>query len=304
MEESIICGGLKVSRLILGLMRIHEKPIEQIEELLKKAISLGIRLYDIADIYGNGKSETMLGEIFDKNPLMREKMFIQTKCDICNGYYDCSKEHIKQSVNHSLSRMQTNYVDLLLLHRPDILMDYKEVAETMIELFNEGKVHYFGVSNFPSHQIKMLQKELPFKLYINQIEMSIVHCPMIDSVLHFNTTSEFACDRTYQTYEYCQEENIQIQAWSPLLISLSDGPFIGNEKYVELNKKLNELAEKYHTTPQSIAINWLLKVPGNIQPVLGTTNPIHLEEMYSAVTYQLTRQEWYSLYTAANKFLP
>ena len=181
MQETTICGGIKVSRLILGLMRIHEKPIEQIEELLKKSIQLGIRLYDIADIYGNGKCESMLGEIFDKNPLMRDKMFIQTKCDICNGYYDCSKEHIIQSVDRSLARMRTQYVDLLLLHRPDILMNYKEVAETMIQLFNEGKVHYFGVSNFPSHQIKMLQKELPFKLYINQIEMSIVHCPMIDS---------------------------------------------------------------------------------------------------------------------------
>ena len=258
----------------------------------------------IADIYGNGKCETMLGEIFDRNPLLREKMIIQTKCSICKGYYDCSSKHIKYSVDRSLARMQTKYIDILLLHRPDYLMDYKEIAQTMKELFIEGKVHYFGVSNFPSHQIKMLQKELPFPLYINQIQMSIAHCPMIDSVLHFNTRSEFANDRTYQTVEYCQEQNIQLQAWSPLQISLSDGSFIDNEKYKELNDKLDELAKKYDTTKHAIAINWLLKLPENVQPVIGTTNSIHLEEIYKSVSYEITKEEWYSLYTAANKYLP
>ena len=295
---------MKCSQIILGLMRIQEKTIEEINELLIKAIQLGINMFDIADIYGNGKCEKLLGEVFDYNPTLREKLLLQTKCSICDGYYDCSKQHIKESVNRSLSRMRTEYIDILLLHRPDILMDYKEVAETMKELFNEGKVHYFGVSNFPAHQIKMLQKELPFKLYINQIQMSIVHCPMIDSVLHFNTQSSCALDRTYQTYEYCQEENIQIQAWSPLQINLHEGSFIGNTSFPELNTKLNKLAIKYSTTPQSIAINWLLQLPTPLQPILGTTNPLHLDEIMKSMTFTITKQEWYSLYTLAHKSLP
>lgn len=296
---------LKVSRISLGCMRIANKSVEEVEELVKTAIDLGINFFDHADIYGAGKSEEVFGEVLKKNPKMRDQMIIQTKCAIVPGKrYDFSKEHILTSVDKSLKRLNTNYIDILLLHRPDALCDPKEVAVAFDELYKSGKVKYFGVSNHTPLQIELLNKYSKYPIIINQLQFSIVHSVMIDAGLNMNMKEAWAQDKDGGVLDYCRLNDITIQPWSVVQASWAEGTFLDNPDYKKLNDVMQELADEYHVTKSAIAIAWLLRHPACMQPVVGTTSPTHLKESVAACDVELTRQQWYDLYLASDKPLP
>lgn len=296
---------LKASRLALGCMRIADKSLEQVEELIQTALDAGINFFDHADIYGGGKSEEIFGEVLKKHPEYREKMIIQTKCGIVPGKrYDFSKEHILTSVENSLKRLQTDYIDILLLHRPDALCDPKEVAEAFDELYESGKVKYFGVSNHTPLQIELLQKYTQYPLIINQLQLSIVHSVMIDSGMNMNMKESWAQDKDGGVLDYCRLKDITIQPWSVVQASWAEGTFLDNPDYLKLNNVMQRLADEYHVTKSAIAIAWLLRHPACMQPILGTTSIKHLRESVAACNIKLTRQEWYDLYLASDKPLP
>lgn len=296
---------LKVSKMALGCMRIADKSVEDVERLIKKALDLGINFFDHADIYGGGKSEQLFGEVFKRHPEYRQNMIIQTKCGIIPGKrYDFSKEHIISSVNESLRRLNVDYVDILLLHRPDALGDPREVSEAFQELYESHKVRYFGVSNHTPYQIQLLQKYCPYPIIINQLQLSIVHSVMIDSGLNMNMKEAWAQDKDGGILDFCRLNDITIQAWSVIQASWAEGTFIDHPDYQKLNDVLESLASEYHVTKSTIALAWLLRHPASIQPILGTTSIKHLEESVQAIDVHLTRQQWYDLYLASGKPLP
>ena len=297
--------NLKVSRIALGCMRIAGKSVDEVEELVKTALEEGINFFDHADIYGGCQSEKVFGEVLKRNPDYRHKMIIQTKCAIVPGKrYDFSKEHILSSVDDSLKRLQTDYVDILLLHRPDALCDPKEVAEAFDELYKQGKVKYFGVSNHTPLQIELLQKYSKYPIIINQLQLSIVHSVMIDAGMNMNMKEAWAQDKDGGVLDYCRLKDITIQPWSVVQASWAEGTFLDNPNYQKLNQVMQELADEYHVTKSAIAIAWLLRHPACMQPIVGTTSPLHLKESVAACDVHLTRQQWYDLYLASDKPLP
>jgi predicted oxidoreductase len=297
-------SDLRASNLILGLMRISNMKVEEVEKLVITALENGINFFDHADIYGKGKSEELFGEVLKRNPELRSKMIIQTKCGIRQGFFDSSKEHILNSVDKALERLNTDYLDVLLIHRPDALTDYEEVAEAFKILRNNKKVRFFGVSNFNSLQIELLQKYLPNKLVFNQMQLSIVHSTMIDEQLNVNMMNNLSVNRSGSVIDYLRLKNITMQAWSPLLASWENGGFLDNPLYPELNVELEKLSKQYNVSKAAIAVAWILKHPANIQAIIGTTSLAHLEEIVKANDVILTKEEWYRLYLSNNKMLP
>ena len=291
-------------KIALGCMRLNSLTIDDAEKLIDCALENGVELFDHADIYGNRECETIFGEVLKRNPDYRKKMIIQSKCGICNGYYDLSKDHIiKQSIE-SIRLLNCDYLDILLLHRPDALVDYEEVNEAFNYLYEKGLVKEFGVSNMNSWQIELYNKKLERKIKYNQVQFSIVHSHMISEGLFVNMNSSEACNRSGGMLEYAMLNDIKLQAWSPVMANWTDGTFIDNPKYEKLNKKLEELAIKYDVTKNAIAISWILRHPANITPIIGTTSIKHLIEIVKAKNIFLTREEWYSLYLASNHLLP
>lgn len=297
-------SDLIASNIILGCMRIANKTVEEVEELIITALDNGINFFDHADIYGGGKSEELFGEVLKRNPKLRSKMIIQTKCGIRGGKsFDASKEHILSSVEGSLKRLGTDYLDVLLLHRPDALTDYEEVNEAIKILRNTKKVRYFGVSNMNTMQIELLQKNLANKLLFNQLQLSIVHANMIDEQLNVNMTNDLAINRSGSVIDYLRLKDITMQAWSPLLASWADGSFLDNPKYDILNNVLADLSNKYKVSKATIAINWILRHPAKMQAIVGTTSIKHLKELVQVNDFTLTRDEWYRLYLSTGKRL-
>ncbi|HWO78235.1 MAG TPA: aldo/keto reductase [Bacillus sp. (in: firmicutes)] len=297
-------SDLEAGVISLGCMRMSQLSKEEAAVLIQTALEAGIDLFDHADIYGRGRSEEVFAEAIDMNPTVRENMIIQTKCGIRQGFFDFSKEHILDSVDGSLKRLKTDYIDILLLHRPDTLMEPEEVAEAFSKLKQSGKVRYFGVSNQNPMQIELLKKYLKQDLIINQLQFSLMHTPLIDAGFNVNMLHDPSIVREGGVLEYSRLNNMTIQAWSPFQYGMFEGVFIGNEKFPELNQKLNELAEAKGVTASAIAIAWILRHPANIQPIVGTTNPQRLSEIAKASYIELSRQEWYELYRAAGNKLP
>jgi predicted oxidoreductase len=288
----------------LGLMRLAKLNVEEAEKLILCALENDIQLFDHADIYGSRKCEQIFGEVLKRNPKLREKMIIQSKCAICRGYYDLSKEHIINQVEESIRLLNCDYLDILLLHRPDALVDYNEVNEAFEYLYNKGLVKNFGVSNMNPIQIELYNKYLTHKMKYNQVQFSIVHSHMISEGLFVNMSEEEGCIRSGNLLEYSMLKGIELQAWSPLMASWDDGSFINNPKYENLNNKLQEIANKYNVSKNTIAIAWVLRHPSNITPIVGTTSINHLLELVKAKEIILTREEWYSLYLSAGHILP
>ncbi|MBE3591890.1 MAG: aldo/keto reductase [Thermoanaerobacter sp.] len=299
-----IGNEIKASSIALGCMRISDKPIKQVEELIDTALGEGINFFDHADIYGGGKSEEVFGKVLKKKKDLREKIIIQTKCGIRNGYYDFSKEHILKSVEGSLKRLGTDYIDILLLHRPDTLMEPEEVAEAFSILHSSGKVRNFGVSNFNPMQIELLSKYLNQRIIVNQLQFSIAHTGMIDFGFNVNMKVDQAINRDGSVLEYCRLKGITIQAWSPFQYGFFEGTFLGNEKFKELNEKIDEIAIQKGVPSIAIPIAWILRHPAKIQPIVGTTNPARLKDICKAADIELTREKWYELYKAAENKLP
>lgn len=298
-------SNLNASQLVFGCMRISEMSVEALEELVKEALALGVNFFDHADIYGGGDSEKLFGEVLKRNPEMREKMIIQSKCGICRGkhvnYYDCSKKHILETVEQSLERMGIDYLDVLLLHRPDTLMDPKEVAEAFNELYHANKVKYFGVSNMNRVQMEMLQAELDMNIMFNQLQLSPVHSGMVQSGFYVNMKEEPSIDHDGGVLEYCRKKEITIQAWSIMQASWAEGSFIDHVDYPELNNALQMYAEKYGVTKNAIVVAWINRHPANIQPIFGTTSIKHLQEMCAGSDIVLTHEEYYHILASAMK---
>nr|WP_297935115.1 aldo/keto reductase [uncultured Blautia sp.] len=304
--KNLIIGdtNLEVSEVGLGCMRITElQDKKEVRNLIDTAMDQGIDFFDHADIYDGGHAEEVFGEVVE--PAMRQNMIIQSKCGIIPGKaYDFSKEHILRSVEESLKRLRTDYLDILLLHRPDTLMEPEEVAEAFELLEKSGKVRYFGVSNQNSMQIELLNKYCGNRIKINQLQFSIAHCDIVDSGLNVNVHSEAGANRDGSILEYCRLKDITIQAWSPFQYGMFEGVFLNNEKFPKLNKLVDELAEKYQVTNNAIAVAWILRHPARIQPIVGTTNKNRLTDICKASEVKLTREEWYALYMASGKVLP
>lgn len=290
-----------VSSVILGLMRIGtaKDPVKVIET----AYDNGITFFDHADIYGDGESEIIFADALKRTSIKREDLFIQSKCGIVKGkMYDFSKKHIIESVEGSLKRLDMDYLDSLLLHRPDTLMDPVEVAEAFNQLESEGKVRHFGVSNFNSAQVELLKKSVKQPLLANQLQFGLMHTGMVDAGLNVNRTESASVDHDGMILEYSRINDMTIQAWSPY--QGPNGVFIGDNTLPELNEKLNELAEKYGTTPTGLASTWILNHPANMQVIAGSMNIGRIEEIAKASEIKLTREDWYSIYLAAGNQLP
>lgn len=296
-------GGVRCSRVVLGAMRYANNPIRQIEDIIIEALKAGANTFDHADIYGKGDSETVFGLAMKDLEIPRESLVLQTKCGICPGYYDFSKEHILASVENSAKRMNTDYIDILLLHRPDTLMEPDEVYEAFDILQSEGKVRAFGVSNFSPAQIELM-RAAGIRVSANQVQLSLMHSPIIDEGLNFNMENAEGVGRTQGLLEYCRKNKIVLQAWSPLVYGFFEGIFVGNEKFPVLNAELFRLAEKYNVSPAAVAIAWILRHPAGMQAIVGSTQPERVAELVKAADVELTREEWYGLYRAAGKKLP
>ena len=297
-------SDLTVSNISLGCMRMYKLTLKEAEDVVRNALELGITFFDHADIYGEGRSEEIFAEAVGMNPSVREKIFIQTKTGIRKGYYDFSKEHILQSVDRSLKRLKTDYIDVLLLHRPDALVEPEEVAEAFALLKESGKVRWFGVSNHTPMQIELLKKYVKEALIVNQLQFSVMHTNMIDAGIQMNTLFENSVDRTGYVLDYCRLHDITIQAWSPFQFGFFEGVFVDNDRFPELNAKLAEVGEKYGLTKTGAAIAWILRHPAKIQPIVGTMNIQRLKEISQASEVKITREEWYAIYRAAGNRLP
>ncbi len=294
----------EVSRIGLGCMRITGLGGEkQVRELIDGAMECGINFFDHADIYAGGEAESVFGNVL--TPKLREQIVIQTKCAIRPGIcYDFSKEHILQSVDGSLKRLKTDYIDILLLHRPDALMEPAEVADAFETLEKSGKVRAFGVSNHNPMQIELLNSYCEGRICIDQIQYSVAHCPTVDAGLNVNIYNDLGCSRDGGLLEYSRLRKLTLQAWSPFQYGMFEGIFIGNKKFPELNAVLDRLAEKYQVTQNAIAVAWILRHPAGIQTIIGTTNLRRVREIVKADSVQLTREEWYELYLSAGRQLP
>lgn len=295
---------LDISEISLGCMRISELSNKDISTLIQTALDCGINFFDHADIYGGGQSEAKFAEALDMSPRVREKMLIQTKCGIRKGFFDFSKEHILEAVDGSLKRLRTDYLDVLLLHRPDALVEPEEVAEAFTILQDSGKVKYFGVSNQNPMHIELLTKFVKQPILFNQLQLSITNTGMIDAGINVNMEIDPSIDRDGSILDYCRLKGITIQPWSPFQYGFFEGVFLDNPKFPELNKKIDEIAAAKGVTNTAIAIAWLLRHPARMQPIIGTTNPQRVKDSCQASGITLTRPEWYEIYRAAGNKLP
>lgn len=304
MKTINIGGCMNASAISLGCMRMDALNEKRVDEIMDTALENGINFFDHADIYGGGNSETLFGGYLARHTGVRENIYIQTKCAIHDGQYDFSKKHIISSVEGSLSRLGVDYVDALLLHRPDTLMEPEEVAEAFDALYTSGKVRNFGVSNHIPMQIELLKTAVKQPLIINQLQLSVTEAGMITSGMNANMKNADSIMHDGSVLEYSRIKNITIQAWSPFQFGFFGGTFIDNEDFPVLNAKLGEIGEKYGLSKTGVAAAWILRHPANIQLIAGTMNPEHLNDICKAADVILTRSDWYEIYHAAGHCLP
>ena len=299
---------IEASNIVLGLMRISDLDDEQIRTLVRTARDSGITMFDHADIYGGETHgcERRFGDAGAIPASERDQVVIQSKVGIRDGYFDFSREHILHSVDGSLKALKTDYLDILLLHRPDTLVEPDEVALAFDELQSAGKVRAFGVSNQTPGQIELLQRSLSQPLVANQVQLSITHAPIIAQGVAANMAAlDQSIDRDNGILDYARLHDIVLQAWSPFQKGFFDGVFLGDrENFAELNDAIDELAEKYDVTPTAIAVAWITRHPAGMQVVLGTTNEQRVRDSAAGSDIPLTRPEWYRLFTAAGHTLP
>jgi predicted oxidoreductase len=297
-------SDLDASEIALGCMRIASMSNQDIATLIRTALDAGINFFDHADVYGGGKSEEKFAEALDMTPRLRDTMILQSKVGIRKGSFDFSKEHILEAVEGSLKRLRTDHLDVLLLHRPDALVEPEEVAEAFTILHDSGKVKYFGVSNQNPMQIELLTKFVKQPLIINQLQLSITNTGMIDAGINVNMKIDSSIVRDGSILDYCRLKEITIQPWSPFQYGFFEGVFLDNDKFPELNAQINAIAASRGVTNTAIAIAWLLRHPARMQPILGTTNPTRVKDACKASDVKLARQEWYDIYLAAGNKLP
>ncbi|MBQ6181568.1 MAG: aldo/keto reductase [Ruminococcus sp.] len=304
---NIVNGPQNVSAIIQGCMRMPALTKEEAAKAIISAYEAGVNFFDHATCYGVGEAEIRFSEAFPLTGIKREDIFIQSKCGIYpdRREFDWTKDSILSSVDGILDRLKTDYLDTLLLHRPDLLFDPEEVAEAFAALEKAGKVRWFGLSNTTPMQTELLKKYVEQPLVINQLQLSLEQSQLIDQALYMNNkTTEMSVSRDCGVLDYCRLNDITIQAWSPLQIGMFGGTFIDNPDYPELNKALAMIAEREGVSKSAVAIAWILRHPARMQVIIGTMNPIHIKETCEASRVDLSHNDWYKLYLASGKFLP
>lgn len=304
---NVLNGPQNVSAIIQGCMRMPSLSVEEATRVISNDYSLGINFFDHATCYGNGEAETRFGEAFKQTGIKREDVYIQSKCGIYpeRQEFDWSRESILSSVDGILQRLQMDYIDTLLLHRPDVIFEPEEVALAFDELEKSGKVRYFGVSNLGSMQIELLKKCVKQPLVFNQLQLSLEQSQLIDQALYVNDKrTDMSNIRDGSLLDYCRLKDITIQAWSPLQFGFFKGVFVDNEDFPELNRVLGNIASREEVSKSAIAIAWILRHPAKMQAVLGTMNVEHMKDVCEATKVNLSHHDWYELYLAAGKFLP
>lgn len=295
---------LEVPVVAVGCMRIHTLDKAEAERFVQTALEEGANFFDHADIYGGGTCEEIFSNAIHMNEDIRERIILQSKCGIRKGMFDFSREHILEAVDGSLKRLKTDYLDILLLHRPDALVEPEEVAEAFDILESSGKVRHFGISNQNPMQIQLLKKSVRQPFVANQLQLSITNATMISNGINVNMENDSAVNRDGSVLDYCRLNDITVQPWSPFQYGFFEGVFLGSDKFPELNQKMDEIAEKYEVSNTTIAIAWLLRHPAHMQPVTGTMNSGRLQDCCKAGDVYLTREEWYEIYRAAGNVLP
>ena len=295
--------GLSVPTIAVGCMRISQMSESQASAFVETCLENGANFFDHADIYGRGESERVFGKAIAN---IRDKVIIQTKCGIDRHKhtFDFSYDYIVDAVNGSLQRLGTDHIDVLLLHRPDALMEPEEVARAFRDLKEVGKVSHFGVSNQNPYQMQLLQKYMDMPICTNQLQLSIMHTPMIQAGINVNMTNESAVNRDGGVLDFCRLNDITIQPWSPMQFGFIEGCFVDNDKFPEINRVMQEIADRYSVSKTTIAIAWLLRHPAKMMPITGTTNLTRLRDSFRATEIRLTHEEWYDLYRAAGNVLP
>ena len=299
--------GLHTQQMLLGTLRMTRLSLTDAAGLLHTAYENQVNFFDTAYVYANGESEKLLGKAWKEAGLSRESIHIQTKTGTFYNRpyrgYDHSKAHILKTVEESLRRLKTEYIDVLLLHRPDALFEPEEVAAAFDKLFESGQVRHFGVSNYNPMQIELLKRYVRQPLEFNQLQLSMTHTGMIDSGLYVNTKFSGSFDHDGSILEYSRLHDMTIQTWSPFQHSTEDaeavGLYLDKDEFPQLNKKLEEIGEKYGITPSAAVVAWIMRHPAGMQVVVGTTNATRLTEISKGVGIRLTHQEWYELYFAA-----
>lgn len=297
-------SDLQVPAIAIGCMRINALSTTDAERLVQTALEGGVNFFDHADIYGGGTCEELFAKAIHMNSTVREKIILQSKCGIRKGYFDFSKEHILEAVNNSLKRLKTEYLDVLLLHRPDALVEPEEVAEAFDKLYSSGKVRNFGVSNQNPMQIQLLEKFLNQPIIANQLQLSITNATMISAGLHVNMSDDTAINRDGSVLDFCRLKDITVQPWSPFQYGFFEGVFLNNDKFVKLNAVIDRIAANYKVSNTTIALAWILRHPAHMQPVTGTMNADRLKDCMKAADIYLTREEWYEIFCAAGNVLP
>ncbi len=300
-------GPQNASQIIMGCMRMPALSVSEAEVMIKTAMECGVNFFDHATCYADGDAEIRFGDAFKQSGIKREDVIIQSKCGLCfdRNEFDWTKENILSSVDDSLRRLKMDYLDVLLLHRPDLIFEPEQVAEAFETLEKSGKVKYFGVSNVPTLQMELLMKYVKQPLVFNQLQFSLDQSQLIDHALYINNMStDRSIDRDNGTLDFCRLHDITIQAWSPLQHGFFKGCFVDDPNFPELNAALKEVGDKYGVSKTAIAIAWIMRHPAKIQPIAGTMNPAHLRDICDASKVDLTHHEWYQLYLASGKNLP
>lgn len=304
MKKQWMGNHVEASRLILGMMRHGTLSTKDFDAYMSTALDLDINVVDHADIYGAGGSEIQFGQWLKRNRGFRDRLVIQSKCGICDGYYDNSEAHIIGSVEGILKRLQIDTLDVLMLHRPDALMEPEAIGSALSRLIRQGKVRHFGVSNMHPMQIERIQGCVDVPIIVNQVQFGLKHTSLIDTGFQVNTKMSGAPSSSGYLLEYSQLKNITLQAWSPLQYGFFDGHFINHPDFEDLNRALQAAAYQYGVSKEAIAVAWILRHPAQIQVVLGTTNKDRLETIEKATHITLERETWYGLYRAAGNVLP
>lgn len=296
---------LEVPVIAVGCMRINALEADEAERFVKGSVDLGATFFDHADVYGGGSCEEIFADAIGMSPSVREQITLQSKVGIRPDVaFDFSKEHILASVDGILERLRTDHLDVLLLHRPDALVEPEEVAEAFDQLETAGKVRHFGVSNQNPMQMDLLRRSVRQPLVANQLQLSITNATMITAGVQVNMLGDASVDRDGSVLDYCRLHDITIQPWSPFQYGFFEGVFVGSDKYPELNTALDEIGARYDVSATTMAIAWLLRHPAKMQPVTGTMNLDRLTQCVAAGDVHITREEWYQIYLAAGNILP
>lgn len=287
--------------IVSGMMRIAQKSDAEIRDLYTAARSAGVTAFDHAGIYGGGhECERRYAQALALSPTERSEITLQTKTGISlePAMYNHSYEHIVREVEESLRALRTEYLDVLLLHRPDALVEPEEVARAFDELEASGKVRAFGVSNHSPAQIELLKTTVRQPLTVNQVQFSLAHADLVAEGM----TANAAGPALTGVVDHARLTGMTLQAWSPL--TGSRGSVLNAQAYPELNAELERLASEYGVSPAAIAVSWITRHPAGFQVVLGSTNPSRFTAAAAGADICLTREHWYRLYRAAGYPLP